>query len=70
MNRANQGLMTREAVLELAESGQTPRELASRFGVTEWTIRRWIAHAQRRRQLPYWQQMPGSLAHSESRSGH
>ncbi len=70
MNRANQGLMTREAVLELAESGHTPRALASRFGVTEWTIRRWISHAQRRRQLPYWQQMPGTSSGSEHRMAH
>lgn len=70
MNRANQGLMPRDAVLELALSGHTPRALATRYGVTEWTIRRWISHAQRRKQLPYWRQMASAWGGSDYRPEH
>lgn len=68
MNRANQGLIHRDAVLDLVLSGHAPRELASRFGVTEWTIRRWLAHAQRRTQLPYWQQVGSTPSGSQTHS--
>jgi len=44
----------RDQILELALAGHTPRTLATRFGVTEWTIKRWVAHAHRRRELAYW----------------
>ncbi|HEV7431758.1 MAG TPA: hypothetical protein VGN77_01845 [Steroidobacteraceae bacterium] len=60
MNRANQGLIQRDEILDLVLSGRSPRALATQYGVTEWTIRRWIAHAQRRKGLPYWQQMAGA----------
>jgi DNA-binding CsgD family transcriptional regulator len=66
MNRANQGLIPRDAILDRVLAGHTPRELASQFGVTEWTIRRWLAHAQRRRNLPYWQQLGGMPSGSPS----
>jgi hypothetical protein len=69
MNRANQGLIQRDGVLDLVLSGHTPRELASRYGVTEWTIRRWLAHAQRRKELPYRQQAASTQSASEGRSG-
>ena len=67
MNRANQGLIPRDAILDRVLAGHSPRELANQFGVTEWTIRRWLAHAQRRRQLPYWQQMAGAISSAGSR---
>jgi transposase len=67
MNRANQGLMTRDAILDRVLAGHTPKALAGQFGVTTWTIRRWLAHAQRRRPLPYGQQMAGAPFGSESR---
>ncbi len=70
MNRANQGLMPRDAVLDLAQSGHTPRDLATRYGVTEWTIRRWISHAQRRKQLPYWRQMASAVPAAELQQQH
>jgi hypothetical protein len=70
MNRANQGLMPRDAVLDLALSGHTPRDLANRYGVTEWTIRRWITHAQRRKQLPYWRQMASASSPTQGRQEH
>lgn len=44
----------RQMVLELALAGHKPRTLATQYPVTEWTIKRWLAHARRRRQLPYW----------------
>jgi transposase len=70
MNRANQGLMPRHAVLDLALSGHKTRDLANRFGVTEWTIRRWISHAQSCRELPYWRQMGTGPSSLEPRQGH
>ena len=45
----------RKLVLDLALAGHKPRTLATQYPVTEWTIKRWLAHARRRRQLPYWQ---------------
>ena len=45
----------RKQVLDLALAGHKPRALATQYPVTEWTIKRWLAHARRRRQLPYWQ---------------
>jgi len=68
MNRANQGLIPREAVLDRVLAGHTPRALASQFGVTQWTIRRWVAHAQRRRQLPHGQPLAGALFAAETRN--
>ena len=50
----------RDLIMDLALAGHSPRTLAFQFGVTEWTIKRWIAHAYRRRQLPYWKDGPGS----------
>jgi len=47
----------RQEVLELALAGHKPSALATRYPVTEWTIKRWLAHARRRRQLPYWKHM-------------
>jgi transposase len=47
----------RKLVLDLALAGHKPRALAAQFPVTEWTIKRWLAHARRRRQLPYWRHM-------------
>jgi transposase len=63
--------MQRELILKLALSGHKPKALAGQFGVTEWTIRRWIAHARRRRQLPYWKVMAAQtgLAGTRRRPG-
>ena len=60
MNRRNQVSVQRDAILDLAFSGHTPGALASQFGMTEWAIRRWVAQARRREQLPYWKQMAGA----------
>jgi transposase len=68
MNRANQGLIHRDAILDRVLAGHTPGALASQFGVTKWTIRRWLAHAQRRRQLPNWKQMAGAPSGSHRRA--
>jgi hypothetical protein len=38
----------REQILVLALGGQPPQKLAKQFGVTEWTIRRWVGLVQRR----------------------
>ena len=57
MDRASQVAVPHEVILGLALSGQPPRELAGRFGVTEWTIKRWVARARRREQAPYWRQV-------------
>jgi transposase len=47
----------RDMILDLAAAGHSPRTLALQFGLTEWTIRRWMAHARRQAQLPYWRNM-------------
>jgi hypothetical protein len=65
MSRRNQIAMQRDAILDLAFSGHTPRALASQFGMTEWAIRRWVAQARRREQLPYWKQMAGAESGDE-----
>jgi len=58
----NKALVQRDEILDLVLAGHSPRTLAGQFGVTEWTIRRWVAHAQRRKHLPYWQQMTSGSA--------
>jgi Helix-turn-helix domain len=65
MSRRNQISVQREAILDLASSGHTPSALASRFGMTEWAIRRWVAQARRREQLPYWKQMANAGGRGE-----
>ena len=47
----------RELIVDMAFAGHAPRTLAIQFGVTEWTVKRWVAHARRRRGLAYWQRM-------------
>ena len=47
----------RDQIVLLALHGQSPRMLALRFGVTEWTIKRWVQLARRREQLPYWRKI-------------
>ena len=49
----------RERIVVLALGGQSPRTLAEQFGVPEWSIRRWLGHARRRQQSPYWRQING-----------
>ncbi len=65
MSRRHQNSVQRDAILDLASSGYTPRALASQFGMTEWAIRRWVAQARRREQLPYWKQMAGAEIRDE-----
>ena len=67
-NSSNQPSARRDEILDLVLSGHAPSDLASQFGVTEWTIRRWVAHAQRRKHLPYWQQMARAPSGSEGRN--
>ena len=55
MTSKNDYRSQRQLVLDLALAGHKPRTLAAQYPVTEWTIKRWLAHARRRRQLPYWQ---------------
>ena len=64
-NRRHEIYQQRDAILDLASSGHTPRALASQFGMTEWAIRRWVAQARRREQLPYWKQMAGAGSRDE-----
>lgn len=64
-NRRQQISTQRDAILDLASSGHTPRALASQFGMTEWAIRRWVAQARRREQLPYWKQIAGAGSRDE-----
>ena len=60
MDRPSQISVPHEVILGLAMSGLEPRVLASQFGVTEWTIKRWVARARRREQRPYWRQVAGA----------
>jgi|SoimicmetaTmtLPA_FD_contig_31_19683864_length_332_multi_1_in_0_out_0_1 transposase-like protein len=69
MSRRNEISMQRDAILDLAFSGHSPKALASQFGMTEWAIRRWIAQARRREQLPYWKQMNNNGAGSHDERG-
>lgn len=65
--KSNRASAQRDEVLVLVLSGHSPRVLASQFGVTEWTIRRWVARAARRKHLPYWKRMASASSGSESR---
>jgi transposase len=65
MDKSNSAFEQRDEILNLVMSGHAPRTLASKFGVTEWTIKRWVAHVQRRKQLPYWRQMSAAPAPNE-----
>jgi DNA-binding CsgD family transcriptional regulator len=56
----------REQILVLALDGQSPQKLAKQFGVTEWTIRRWVGLVQRR--TPQMEHAP--LTDSEPRGQH
>jgi hypothetical protein len=47
----------RELIVDMAFAGHAPRMLAIQFRVTEWTVKRWVAQARRRRGLPYWQRV-------------
>ena len=58
--------MQRELIVDLAFAGHAPRTLALQFGVTEWTVKRWVAQARRRRGLPYWQRI-NTTASAQSR---
>ena len=58
--------MQRELIVDLAFAGHAPRTLAIQFGVTEWTVKRWVAQARRRRGLPYWQRI-NTTASAETR---
>ena len=58
--------MQRELIVDLAFAGHAPRTLALQFGVTEWTVKRWVAQARRRRGLPYWQRI-NTTASAETR---
>ena len=58
--------MQRELIVDLAFAGHAPRTLAIQFGVTEWTVKRWVAQARRRRGLPYWQRI-NTTASAQSR---
>ncbi len=67
--RTHQPSVQRDAIVDLALSGHSPRALAGQFGMTEWTIKRWVARAHRRQQRPYWKQMSGALPGSKTRQG-
>jgi transposase len=69
MKYASQVAPEREVVLELVRAGHTVQTLAARFGVTEWTVKRWVAAAHRREHLPYWQQGAGAAGKAESLAG-
>ena len=56
----------RELIVDMAFAGHAPRTLATQFGVAEWTVKRWVALARRRRALPYWQRA-ATTASADSR---